>query len=302
MTRAVKKPLLKKIWQYRNAYLLLIPLFSLLAVFKYYSFFYGLFRSLFKWNGMRTSLFIGFRNFVTMTGDKVFLQSLTNLALITAAGVFKILIFAFLAAELVFYLRSKRAGELYKYIFVIPLVVPFIVRVLMWRWIYDIDGVINNLLAVLGLGAYAQAWLGLSRTAIWAIIFMDFPWIGGIAFLILLAGLQSIPDSLFEVATLEGAGLGYRLLKIEIPMISGQIRYVVITTIIRSFQYFQHVLILTGRGPGTSTIIPPLHLYFQAFSFYKFGYASALGVVLFVLVLIITIVNMTLIRKSAAMD
>ena len=302
MKKTKKKIAKRKVIGAIKGYLLILPLFSLLGVFKYYSFFYAIFRSLYNWNGLKTSIFIGISNYVNLIHDKIFLGSTLNLLLLLVTSLLKALIFPFIAARLVFYLKSKKTQEISKYLFVLPMIVPTVVIILLWGWIFDTDGMVNLILRSIGLGNFAVPWLASSDTALGAIIFMGFPWVGGIAFLIYMAGLQGIPDGLYEAVKLEGAGTLRTVFSLELPLIMGQLRYIVITTIIATIQFFDPIFILTNGGPGKATMVPAVYLYQEAFSFQKFGYACAIGVVIFVLVMIITVFNMKFMNSDYTMD
>lgn len=280
-------------------YLFIFPLFLLLGVFKLYSSFSAIVRSFFEWNGGNISNFVGLDNYIRMMGDTDFWNSLWNLLLITLFSVVKVVTIPLLIAELVMRVRSKRMSDLYKYTFVIPMVVPAMVITLLWQWIYDYNGLLNGILRTIGLvGLGNTSWLGNAQTALGAIIGYNFPWIAGIQFLIFLSGLQSIPESLYEAASLEGINPIQRLFRIDIPLLSGQFRYLIITTITTSFQAFEHIMVMTNGGPGKTTMVPALYLYQESFSYFRMGYACALGTVLFVVILALTALNMNAIRGS----
>jgi raffinose/stachyose/melibiose transport system permease protein len=204
-----------------------------------------------------------------------------------------------LAAELIFNLHSERWRFSYRVLFTIPMVVPWIVTVLVWQFLYDpIDGPINRVLLGLGLGNYARAWLGEPQTALWAIALMGFPFVAGLNLLIYLAGLNSISTEVLDASKLDGATFWQRFLHVDIPLIRGQIRLIVILTTITQIQNFAPVLILTKGGPGYSTMVPGMWMYQNAFLFGKMGYASAIGVVLFAVMLALTAMNTRLILSS----
>jgi len=172
-----------------------------------------------------------------------------------------------------------------------------VVILVVWRWMYSIDGGINVVLDLIGLGSITRAWLGDRNIVLYAIMFVNFPWMGGLNFLIYLSGLQSIPDELFDAATVDGVGPIARLFRIELPLIRDQIRLLVLLTIIFWLQRFELPLILTDGGPGWSSMVPGLRMYHSVSRDYNLGYGSAIGTLLFLLVFSATMLQLRLTRR-----
>jgi len=250
--------------------------------------------------------FIGFDNFVRLFGDKVFWQSIKHVSFYMVFGVIIQLTAPLIAAVLVFHVKKLKLQNFLKISFVLPLIVPNIVIYLVWRWIYRGDmGVLNEFLKLIGLEQLATPWLGDSSTAIWAVVFVNFPWvsgvigiISGVSFLIYLAGLMSIPRDLFEVAKIDGMSAWRRFISIEFPLIRSQVKIILILTIISQMQAFENILVLTNGGPGNETITPALYLYQRAFTYSEFGYASAMGVVMFIALVTITFISQKYIKNT----
>lgn len=233
------------------------------------------------------------------TVDRAFVRSLGNIARLTAARLAIAVTFPLLAAELVFNLRKSNVAYMWRVIFVIPMVIPWMVLTLVWKFIYEPQlGVLNNLLRAVGLETWTQMWLGSSKLALWCIALFRFPWIAGFNLLIYLAGLDSIPLELFDAAAIDGATRLRRMLSVDFPMIMGQIKLIVVMTTITQLQDFQDVMIFTDGGPAQATYVPGLVLYRSAFVYGKMGYASAIGLLLFICVMIITAFNMRFIHSS----
>jgi raffinose/stachyose/melibiose transport system permease protein len=281
----------KRIWKARYGYLYLLPVFLIMGTFKYYPALTAIAMSFYEWDGNKYLEFVGFNNFINMWKDTTFLASIKNVAIIAAFEVVKTLTFPLLAAELVYWMKSRKGKEFYKLVFVIPMIVPGMVIILMWKWIYNPTfGALNQALALFGMNTN-QAWLGSADTSLFSVIMVGFPWIGGIAFLIYLGGLQAIPEELYEAAKMDGANWVYRFFKIDLPLIFGQIRVLVLLALIHAMNSFENVLVLTNGGPGTYTMVPALHLYQQGITFNKMGYASAIGVFMFAIILLFTIIS-----------
>lgn len=288
---------LKALFKYRVAYLMLVPTFALLLVFNYFPVVIAFIRSFTDWNIHESSIreikFIGFDNFKKMFTEGYFLVGLQNLSILIVTSFLKILTVPLLVAELVFMMKSDRVKYWLRFLFVVPMVVPGIVMTLMWNRIYDPSiGLLNNVLGAMGLQVLQRSWLGDPQTAIWAIVFMGFPFINVFAFLVYYGGLIDIPSSLFEAAKADGSNGWWNFTKIHLPLVSPQIKMLIILTFIGTVQDFTNIFVLTGGGPGVSTYVPGLELYFNATRFGQYGYASALGLVMFIAILGGTIVNM----------
>lgn len=297
LTQTFMSSFFRAMVKYRTAYIMLIPTFSLLILFNYYPVFIAFVRSFTDWNihqsSIRETSFIGFGNFAKMIREGYFLIGMKNLLLIIVTGMLKVVTVPILVAELVFLMKNDRMKYWFRFLFVLPMVVPGIVNTLMWQKIYDPSiGLLNNVLGVLGLEALQRTWLGEPQTAIWAIIFMGFPFINAFAFLVYYGGLIDIPSSLFEAARSDGSNGWWNFTRIHLPLITPQIKMLVILTFIGSVQEFSNVFILTSGGPGNSTYVPGLELYYNATRFGQYGYACALGLVMFIAILGGTIVNM----------
>ena len=278
----------RRSWQ---AYALLSPIFVLLIVFVYYPPILGLIRAFFRWRPGVPATFIGLDNFVTYFAYAETPHELVNIVKLMAFGLFAGIVMPFIMAELIFFVRSPALKELYRLLVIIPMLVPGIVTVLLWQKLYDpYLGPINDLLRAVGLENLALNWLGEHRIAIYAIMFVGFPWVWGVGTLIYLGGLGQISHSVYEAAALDGCtGLG-RVLRIDLPLVLGQVRLLAILAVINAITAFQNILVLTDGGPGFSTMVPGLTMFHSAFRAQKFGYSSAIGLMLFVIAMAGTLI------------
>lgn len=281
-------------------YLFLIPVFASMGLFKYYPLAAALVKSLYEWNGANIDVFVGLRNYAVLLADGTFYISLRNMAAFTIGYAAIQLTLPLIGALLVYHLRSNRWRRTVQAAFLLPMVVPAVIVYLLWRWMYASDGVINKLLGGIGLEEWKHAWLGESSTALGSILFVNFPWVGGISFLLFMAGLTAIPRELYEVGILEGAGPWQRLRRLELPMLRGPLRLVLLMAVIHQVQSFENVLVLTNGGPGFSTLSPALYLYKKSFEYNEFGYASAIGVILFAALLGFTLLLQRTMRTADA--
>ncbi|MBD2843943.1 sugar ABC transporter permease [Paenibacillus sp. IB182496] len=267
--------------------------------FMYYPVYQALSGAFTYWDGFNPPAFIGLDNFRRMLSDDVLGQSTINALIWVAFAVLLAVLPSFLVAELIFHVRKSRWQYVYRTIFVLPIVIPMVVTILLWRFVYQGDGAINQLFALFGLEHWQQLWLGDPDIALYAIIFMGVPWINPFNLLIFYAGLQSIPKEVIEAAKLDGATGWRRVLRLDIPLSLPQFRLIVILTLIGSLQNIIPPLVMTGGGPGYSTYVPILHMYNVSTVNGEFGYGMAIALVIFVVILAFTIVNMRLVKSDA---
>lgn len=292
-----ERSLLRQMYDARVMYLLILPTIVLVGLLQWYPLLSGIAYAFYRYDGVR-STWVGLGNFQQIVNDPALRDSVGNVLKMLVARLAIVLTVPLGVALLIYHLRSERLQFWYRVGFVLPMVVPTVVLYLLWSWIFDYDGVINVILRTIGLGGVARAWLGDADLAIWAIVGVGFPWVGAFQMLIYLAGLQNIPNEIQDAASMDGAvGLG-KVLRIELPLILGQVRLLVILTIISVIEGFESVLIITNGGPGTATMLPGLRLYQAAMNDYELGYATAIGLVLFFVLFVLTVANMRLIRTE----
>ena len=301
-SRAQAKRFFLSLYRHRVAYLMLAPSIILILIFNYYNVFQAFWYAFTDWSlatkTMREVNFIGLDNFVKMFTEGYFLLGVKNLLIMMICSFLKLLTVPLLLAEVVFAMRTKtgessRRRYWFRLLLVMPMVVPGVVSTLMWKNIYDPNiGALNSFLDAVGLSSWKHSWLGDEATALWAIIFMGFPWVNSFAFLVYYGGLINIPVELFEAAKVDGSRPVWNFLHIHAPLISPQLKMLIITTFISAVQDYGGVYLLTGGGPGTATYVPGLELYYAATKFGQYGYACAMGLVMFIVILIGSILNM----------
>jgi ABC-type sugar transport system permease subunit len=287
-----------EVWRHRISYLFLLPTVTLLLIFNYYPAISGIVHAFTVWKPGVETRWVGLQQFRTLMDDRYLWTGVGNLGILILTGVLKLLV-PLAVAEMIFHLRNSRLRYLMRTLFVLQVIVPGVVGILLWVNIYDPNvGLANQLLRGIGLDHWARFWLGDGDTAIWAIVFIGFPWVSAFALLIFYGGLISIPSDLFDASAIDGASTWRRIANVDLPLLLGQIRLLLILTFIAVVQEFAAVYLTTGGGPGSATYVPSLELYYQAVRFNNFGGASAIGAVLFLVILGGTILNLRFVKSS----
>jgi len=284
---------------YFPLFAMLGPTFILLMIFNYYPAFLAIIRSFFRWDIGDEATFIGLANFIELFHDAIFLQSMVNISKLLLFIVVVNLTIPLFVAEMIFLVKSVKWNYLLRVLFVIPMLVPPVVTWVLWKFIYSDAGLLTTFLEAINKEQWIWGWLSHQKTALASIAFVGFPFAYGFNILIYYAGLNNIPKSLLESARLDGVSAFQMFFKIHLPMILGQVRLLLVVTIIAVLQGFESVYILTGDGgPGYETMLPGLYMFFNGFTYNRMGYACAIGVVLFSIMLVFTILNNKYVRSE----
>lgn len=290
-------------WRHRSSYFFLVPTLSLLLLFNYYPAVSGLYHAFTVWKPGIETRWVGLQHFETILHDAYFWVGIRNAVILVIAGYVKVFTVPLLVAELLFAIRNRFLQYGIRSLFIIPLVVPGVVGILVWVNIYDPNiGLLNRTLIALGLSDLTNVWLGNANTALAAIIGIGFPWVSPFALLIFYGGLITIPQELFDAAKVDGASAWKRFRHIDAPLLMSQFRLLLILGFIGSVQEFQSIFLTTGGGPGNVTYTPALELYYQAVRFNNFGLASAIGAVLFLVILGGTVFYMRAVTSALEYD
>lgn len=297
VSMAKRKRLQKKKHQYVG-YLWILPALLLILVFSGYPLVNSFLLAFTSSNGSGYGEFVGFANFVELMQDEVFWICMKNILIFTVVGILCGNFMTILLAELLFNFKAKKTSAAFRVLFILPVLVPSVVILLVWQYIiFSRTGLVNQML--IALGQAPKNWYFESPYDMFSIIMTNFPWVGGISFLIYLAGLQNINRSVLEAARMDGVTGLKRVFKIDLPLVKGQLKYFLIMGVIGGLQNFDLQLIITGPGAGTSNSVnvPGLYLYEWAWGGSlsdqpRYGYASAIGVVIFIVTIAFTIINM----------
>jgi multiple sugar transport system permease protein len=227
------------------------------------------------------------------TADPKWIKSLWNTLYFTLLHVPLIMMIAFLMALL---LNRRMPGiGLFRTLFYLPSVTAGVATAILWRFIFNYRyGLLNQSLNILGIKG--PNWLGSTVWAMPAFVIMSI-WGFGSLMVLYLAGLQGVPRELYEAAEIDGAGGWQKMLRVTIPMISPVIFFTMIITIIGSFQVFTSAFIMTEGGPADATLFYILYLYRNAFQWLSIGYASAMAWILFLIILLLTLIQLHFSRR-----
>ncbi|SRR5579883_1140625 len=300
--RSAAKPVVVRrrsrlLWnEYRDGYLCILPWLFGFVAFVAGPMIFSLVMVFTHWDILNPPSFVGFGNVLTMIGDPLFWVTLYNTVFVTVISVPLYTLFALLLAILADI--PTRWRGVYRVAFFIPSQTPTVASALLWSWIYNPQyGIANSILTFLHLPTLN--WLFDPKLAKPALIVIGL-WGVGATMVIFLAGLQGIPQEIYDAASVDGANLWSRFRSITVPLLSPVILFNIIIGIIGAFQSgFSIVYVWTnlGQGPDNSILLYVLYLYQNAFQYFKMGYASLLAWVLLLIVLFVTGVNF-LVSKS----
>lgn len=247
----------------------------------------SLYYSLCDYNILSAPVFVGLKNYIKMFSDEVFFKTIGVTFFYALISVPLRLAFALLVAMLL--LNSSRLTAFYRAAYYLPSIIGGSVAVsILWKRMFAIDGVINKVLAVFGMKD-PVSWLGDKNTAIWTLILLAV-WQFGSSMLIFLSSLKQIPSSLYEAASIDGAGKFRQFFKITLPLLTPTIFFNLVMQMINGFLAFTQCYIITQGKPMNSTLFYTVYMYQQSFEYYNTGYGAALAWVMLLIVGLITAV------------
>ncbi|MET0714022.1 MAG: sugar ABC transporter permease [Mycetocola sp.] len=243
--------------------------------------------SLFEWDGLGASTFVGLENYATVLQDERLRSAFGHaMVLVFFYAVLPLCIGLTLAAILT---RARVRGlGFFRTIIFLPQVIAMVVVAVTWRQIYAPDGPLNGFLRLVGLDALTTAWLGDYTWTLPAVGLIG-TWVStGLVTVLLMAGMSRVPLELYEAARLDGAGPVREFFALTLPAIRGEIAVALTLTIVAALKTFDLVYVTTGGGPGTSTTVPSYEVYRRAFELGQVGEATAIGITLTIIVFAIT--------------
>ena len=281
----------ERIW----AFNFIAPFIVGIAVFYYIAFTAASYFSFTRYNLLKPPKWLGLENYRYLLGDEVFRKALWNTAKLTLVGVPLTIV---LVLGLALALNSKiRFRGVYRLVFFLPLVTMPVASAIVWRWLYAPElGFIEQVLSPLGMDRVE--WLSRPGTALWAVMAMEIWRQSGLFLLIILAGLQNIPQVYYDAATVDGATAWQRFRHVTLPLVSPSIFFVTVTGSIAAFQTFDAVIVLTPTGgPLGSTRTVVFEIYQDAFGSLKMGRASAASLLLLAVIIAFTAIQFWMQRR-----
>ena len=283
-----------------SAYAFLAPGLIIFSIFTAFALLFALYLTFHEWNIISVDKpFVGLRNYGDMIHDEKFLRSIINTVYFTGASV-PLGMFVGLCIALLLNQPIRGRGIL-RTMYFLPVVTPFVVVAIIWKWLYNGDfGLFNYYLLKTHLIHDPLLWLSDKNLAMPAVVLMTVWTSVGFSMVVYLAGLQAIPEELYEASRVDGAGSFARFRHITLPMLRPTTLFLLVMGIIGSFQVFTQIFVMTSGGPLDRTTTMVYYIYESAFKFYEMGYASTLAFALFAMLLVFTAFQLRLYRSAEA--
>jgi raffinose/stachyose/melibiose transport system permease protein len=242
--------------------------------------------SLYRWDGIGPSEWVGLKNYAVVLTDPDLVGVILN--------AFKLIVFfslipvgvGLIVASVMRRIAGGRFGTVTRTVLFLPQIIPLVAAGIAWKWVLSSSGLVNQVLSALGLDGVTRAWLGDFDFALPAVGVIGAWVLIGLCTILLLTGMSKIDSALYESARLDGAGAVQEFWSITLPSLRQEIGVCITVTVIAALASFDIVYVATGGGPGLATTVPGLDIYQLAFAGRQVGLASALAVVLFILVLV----------------
>jgi raffinose/stachyose/melibiose transport system permease protein len=254
--------------------------------------------SFFRWNGIGAMTWVGLKNYQTILEVPNLLGSIVNAFELVVFFSFIPVALGLVVASVVQRVAPGRLGAAARTILFLPQVIPLVAAGIIWGWLLALPGLINQILRGIGLGAMSRAWLGDFSWALPAVGLIGIWVVLGFCTVLLLTGITKIDTALYESARIDGAGWFTEFVQITIPLLRQEIGVCLTVTVIAALAAFDIVYVTTAGGPGNSTAVPGIQIYILAFTEQRIGLASALAVMLMVLVLAVILPIQRLSRET----
>jgi raffinose/stachyose/melibiose transport system permease protein len=254
--------------------------------------------SLYRWDGVGPATWVGLSNYATVLSDPEMLETIGN--------AFRLVVFfslipvglGLVVASVIHRVAVGRLGAAARTVLFLPQVMPLVAAGIIWGWLLALSGLVNQVLAAVGLGDLTRAWLGDFDTALPAVGIIGIWVLLGFCIVLLLTGMSKLDPALYESARIDGAGWFQEFKAITIPSLRYEIGVCLTVTIIAALAAFDIVYVSTAGGPGKATTDPGIQIYYTAFLERQVGLASALAVALMVLVLVVILPIQRLTREA----
>jgi raffinose/stachyose/melibiose transport system permease protein len=278
------------------AYLYIAPAILFFATFVVFPVVSTVNASFYQWNGITQATWVGLDNYVDIINDEKLLGSFRNsLVFVFFFSLLPVGLGLMIAA--IMGRHPLKGLPVFRVILFVPQVVALIVSALAWRWMYATEGAVNQILSAIGLGGITRAWLGDFTWALPAVGFIGTWIMVGLTMILFLSGIQKIDPALYEAARMDGAGPIQEFFAVTLPGLRGEVAVALSVTMIAALKTFDVVFATTGGGPGTSTLVPAIAVFRLAFRESQVGAASAVAVVLAIIVGVVVFLINRFVRK-----
>ena len=301
MTTTSLQPKRKSEWRSARAQnlftdaLFVLPALLIFTIFFVYPVLSSFYFSLTDWDGLNPQMaFVGLDNFVKMAGDRHFWSALRN----TFKYAFLVTIIQNALGLALAMAVTDRMFRHFRVLFLIPALLSSMAIGTIWSYLYEPNfGAINQMLAAVGLTSLQQNWLGDPKLALYSLIATNtWRWVG-MSMIIYLAGLQAIPVTIQEAASIDGVSPWQRFRHVTFPLIAPAFTINIVLSMIGSLKVFDIIYIMTQGGPGRATESITTYIFKRAFNFNQFGYGTAIAIVMFAIILVLSAIQLTLLLK-----
>lgn len=285
---------MRKPW---TQFIFIAPAFIVFSLFLVVPMLSSFYYSLTDWNGLSPKFhYVGLHNYRSLLHDDEVWIALKNTLVFAVLVTIIQNVLSLLLALLVD--GTKWIFRFLRVLYLVPALLSALAIGYIWSYLYNpVFGIINTVLADIGLGSWAQDWLGDPKWSMLSIVFTNTWQWTGLSMIIYLAGLQAISADLYESADIDGAGRWERFSRITFPLIAPSFTVNILISIIGSFKVFDIIYVMTKGGPGTTTESLAILLYKKAFNFNEMGYGTAIAVVMFLIILVISILQLHILRR-----
>jgi raffinose/stachyose/melibiose transport system permease protein len=289
-------------WKFRReslvGWLFVMPALVMYAVFVLVPLLLTILYSFFRWNGVGPMTWVGLKNYATIIQVPNLIATIYHAFLLVIWFSFIPVGLGLVVASVIHRVANGRFGAIARTVLFLPQVIPLVAAGIIWGWLLALPGLINQILRAVGLGAITRAWLGDFNWALSAIGMVGVWVLLGFCIVLLQTGMAKIDPALYESARIDGAGWFNEFIAITVPLLRHEIGVCLTVTVIAALAAFDIVWVSTAGGPGNSTSVPGIQIYVLAFTQRAIGLASALAVMLLVLVLAVIIPLQRMNRES----
>lgn len=279
-------------------WLFVLPALLMYATFVLFPLLLSILYSFFRWDGIGVMTWVGMKNYQTVLEVPDLLGTIFNAFRLVLFFSFGSVALGLVVASVIYRVATGRFGAVARTVLFLPQVIPLVAAGIIWGWLLALPGLINQVLNAVGLGAFTRAWLGDFDWALPAVGLIGIWVLLGFCIILLLTAMAKVDPGLYESARIDGASWFTEFVRITIPLLRNEIGVCLTVTVIAALAAFDIVYVTTAGGPGNATAVPGIKIYTLAFTEQRIGLASALAVLLMLLVLVVILPIQRLSREG----